>query len=183
MDLKKLLDTDVIPRIKANDSSTLIGEGTQGKIYNKFADKTHRDMCMKVFYPRGELAKDEFAVLSYAYKLGLSVPKPIELFDHANAFVMGKISGFNLEEIIRQNLRLSTDVADQFIEVINEVCTVINHNDLSVRNVMLGDIEIEGGMIIDAVPFVIDFGHSTIKVNKAESNESLNVINAIKKIS
>ena len=182
MNVKELLYTDVIPRIKHKDRSTIIGEGTQGEIYNKFACKTGRDMCFKVFYPKGELAADEFIVLSYAHKNGLSVPKPIEVFQDANAFAMEKVKGFNMEEIIRKNLRLSTDVANQFIDIINEVCTVINHNDLSVRNVMLGDIEIEGGIIIDAVPFVIDFGHSTIKINKSKSDEGANVIKAITKI-
>ena len=182
MTVKELLYTDVIPRIKAKDRSTIIGEGTQGEIYDKFVCETGRDICFKVFYPKGELATDEYVVLTYAHNYGLSVPKPIEVFEDANAFAMGKIEGFNLEEVIRNNLRVSIDVRDQFIEVVNEVCTVINHNDLSVRNVMLGDIEIEGGIIIDAVPFVIDFGHSAIKPNKSSSEEGMNVIRAINKI-
>ncbi len=177
-----MLYTDVIPRIKQKDRSTIIGEGTQGEIYGRFICKSHRDTCFKVFYPKGELARDEFIVLTYAHKIGLSVPKPIEVFDEANAFAMEKITGFNLEEVIKKKLKLSTDVTEQFIDVINEVCTVIKHNDLSVRNVMLGDIEIEDSIIIDAVPFVIDFGHSTIKSNKSKSEESHNVIKEIKKI-
>lgn len=182
MDLKEVLYTEVIPRIKQKDRSTIIGEGTQGEIYGRFICKSHRDMCIKVFYPNGELARDEFIVLTYAHKLGLSVPKPIEVFEDANAFGMGRIAGFNLEEIIRKNFKVSAEVTEQFIDVVNEVCTVINHNDLSLRNVMLGDIEFERGIIIDAIPYVIDFGHSTIKTNKSRSDEGLNVIKAIKKI-
>ena len=182
MELRELLYTDVIPRIKQKDRSTIIGEGTQGEIYGRFICKSHRDLCFKVFYPKGELAKDEFAVLSFAHKIGLSVPKPIEVFDDANAFAMKTIFGLNLEEIIKKKLKVSTDVTEQFIDVITEVCTVINHNDLSVRNVMLGDLEIDGGIIIDAIPFVIDFGHSTIKTNKSKSDEGHNVIKEINKI-
>ena len=176
MTLKELLYNIVIPRIKLEDFTTVIGEGYQAKIFDRFICKKHRDICFKVFYPGKEFARDEYAILEYAYKLKLPTPKPLELFDEANTFAMEKITGFNLDEIITKNLKLSHDTIANMIEAINEVTRVINHGDLHSRNIMFGDIEIENNIITDATAYVIDFGYSTIKINKTTSNEGLSVI-------
>ena len=182
MNLKELLYNDVIPKIKAEDYTSVIGEGYQAKIFDKFVCKKHRDICFKIFYAGKEYARDEYAILEYAYKLGLSVPKPIELFDEANTYAMEKITGYNLEEITKKGLKLHQDVIDAMTDAIKEVTEVIDHGDLSPRNVMFGDIDIEQGVIVDAVPYVIDFGYSTIKVNKSSSNEGFKLIQLMKNI-
>ena len=182
MTLKELLYNIVIPRIKLEDFTTVIGEGYQAKIFDRFICKKHRDICFKVFYPGKEFARDEYAILEYLYKLGLSVPKPLELFDEANTFAMEKITGYNLEEVIKKGFKLHQDVIDAMTEAIKEVTSVIDHGDLSPRNLMFGDIDIEDGVIVDAAVYVIDFGYSVIKTTKTASNEGFNQIKAMNNI-
>jgi RIO-like serine/threonine protein kinase len=178
MTLTELLYTEVIPAIKAGDKSTIIGEGTQAEIYDRFICKSHKDICFKVFYPKGERAADEYAVL---LKLqGLSVPKALELFEDANAYAMEKVHGITLEQAIQRKLKLSPEVIEVMTEALDEVTRLIRHGDLSMRNVMFGDLEIANGVLVDAVPYVIDFGHSTIKEIPSKSEEGLNVIKVMK---
>ena len=182
MNLKELLYNEVIPKIKAEDYTSVIGEGYQAKIFDKFVCKKHRDICFKIYYVGRGYAKDEYAILEHAYKLGLCVPKPLELFEEANTFAMEKITGYNLEEIIKKGLKLHQDVIDAMTEAIKELSEVIEHGDIAPRNVMFGDIDIEQGVIIDAVPYIIDFGYSAIKVNKGPSNEGFKLIQLMKNI-
>ena len=50
--------------------------------------------------------------------------------------------------------------------------THIKHHDLATyRNLMVGDCQIEGDVIVDAVPYVIDFGKSVIKVNPSPAQD------------
>lgn len=161
--------------------SQLIGEGTQAYIYNRFVCSEHRNLCFKVFLPRC-YAHDEYTILVELYRLGLSVPRPIEQFPEYHSYCMEKILGFNLEQVIKAGLFLSSNVIEDMLEALKEVCFIVEHGDLSVRNIMFGDITIENGIIIDAVPYVIDFGHSKIKPNPSSSEEWLNVYKAMKKI-
>lgn len=182
MNLLNLLITDVIPRIKQHDRSSLIGEGTQAEVYDKFTSEEHQHVCFKVFYPKGEYAVDEYTILKHLYDKRLAVPKPLELFEEANAYAMEKIHGHNLEEIISNGLKLSEDVIEAMTDELKDICAVVHHNDLSTRNVMFGDITIEDNVIVDAAPYVIDFGHSSIHKTTVKSEEYMNVVRAMHRI-
>ena len=183
MTLKELLYQTVFPAIKeGRKERIIIGEGSQGEVFDRFICATHRDICFKVLYPGAGDIQAEYGVQSFLYEKGLDVPKPIELFVEEKAMAMEKIHGWNLEQIIRLGLKINMDVYKSMLASLEQVCKYVVHGDLSNRNVMFGDVTIDGGVIVDATTYVIDFGCSTIKTNPSSSTEYSNVTVAMRKI-
>ena len=128
-------------------------------------------ICFKVPKFGGRLEEREFEIQQYLYGQGVSVSEPLEYFQGKYSFAMRLIEGMNIDQVREKGLNLSEDVTEALIEEIENATRYIQHNDLAYRNVMVGECLIEGKCIVDAVPYVIDFGMSEKKVNPSPSRE------------
>jgi tRNA A-37 threonylcarbamoyl transferase component Bud32 len=158
----------------AEHTERKIGEGNFGYVLGKF----DQNICFKV----GKRSLDplEYVVQKHLYDLKMPVAKPYEFLN--NAIAMEVINGMNLEQIQKEGLKMVDDVKEALADAIEDVTKVIVHGDLALRNMMLGDMVIEDGVIVDAEAFAIDFGMSTIKPNITASREGENFIAQIKRI-
>ena len=149
-----------------------IGEGNFGRILSLFDLPDHRTVCFKVPKFGGRIESREFEIQQALFDLGCSVAEPLEYIPAKHAFAMRLINGMNIDQVRSRGLKLSEDVTEALIEEIENATRYINHKDLAYRNVMVGDCVIQGDTIVDAVPYVIDFGMSDWKLNRFNSREA-----------
>jgi tRNA A-37 threonylcarbamoyl transferase component Bud32 len=88
----------------------------------------------------------------------------------------------NIDQVPDKGLNLSEDGTETLIEEIENATRYILHHDLAYRNLMVGDCQIEEGVIVDAVPYVIDFGMSEMKVNPSPSREGEKIDNQLRNL-
>lgn len=138
---------------------TSIGEGNFGIIVDRFPSKEIQDICAK--YHKFAYNPNEYSVLQHAYSKGLSVPEPLGEWPEHRVFAMRRVFGETLDQL--QNMKFSEDVAEEIEATVRDVCKHIRHNDLLPRNIMLEDINIVDGVVVNAIPYVIDFGQSRVK--------------------
>jgi len=150
---------------------TSIGEGNFGIVIDRFPSKALNEVCAK--YHKFGYNPNEYQVLTQAFMSGLPVPAPMGEWPEHRVFAMKRVIGKTLEELDEQGLVFSEDMAEEIMDAVHSVCKVIRHNDLFPRNVMIEDVEIVDGVVVDAVVYVIDFGQSVMKLPDNNVSETV----------
>lgn len=160
----------------------MIGEGRAAKVFELKAEHSHLPACVKIWFPKiNQLAKiniveyrkiqylspeEEFVLQDELFLNGFrDLPRPIaygRLSDH-QIFVMEKISGYNLQQIITAGAKIAKPgwgELERMLRVFN-INHKIVHRDLHPGNIMLGtENPLERGARLEGKLYLIDFGLS-----------------------
>lgn len=142
-----------------NVRESSIGEGNFGIVVDKFPSRVHIEVCAK--YHKFEYNTREYTNLMTAWDLGLPVPKPLGEWPKYRVFAMKRVLGRTLEEL--RDYRFSTDVIEEVEGAINHFCLKMIHGDAAPRNIMLENVEIEDGIVVNGTAFIIDLGMAQLK--------------------
>lgn len=160
----------------------MIGEGRAAKVFELKAEHSHLPVCVKIWFPKiNQLAKtnvveyrkiqylspeEEFVLQDELFIHGFrDLPRPIaygKLSDH-HIFVMEKISGYNLQQIITAGAKIAKPGWAELERILTElnIKQRIVHRDLHPGNIMLRTHDLlEENVHLDGKLYLIDFGLS-----------------------